>query len=711
MSYQLYWRSPALPFTGKQSPIAVPAGQVVSNAASIRFTGKGATNYGKIEQENMMRLLENFAGATAPDYPTVGQLWYDTQENNLKVCISTPGVGYPSTVWQQLNAMQVTEVGELPPPYPELGDTWFSRTGSASGIMYMYSGIGRYPQVNWDASTYWPATAMITNTSVLTNNTSTLGIKRNQDSFAGVNYNEAYIHGYTGSTAADVNGTILINGVSTIVPKGGLATQYPVDQGYIVWDQSGSMVSTTTVSYFVVQQTNDGARWFYDNNSVLVEFTPTSQMYVIGRITVSEQDDQTTPGVTEAAMFTSAPRLLDMTQVPSTRTSGAIGGWEQIWPAVETHGGRGEYEYMYGQLMRLIGNPSMYGGSGAETRAIQNLTDFRTLDASMQKAWQGISPLDTIVASGTSVSTLNGIGSLKVEVNSQDWDKLLSACRYAVSRLELPAGMVDDLAQHPFVQDGLPADPTVVALTGVRAIPNERRNRNRIGGLTVFSQYQETLNVLRAAIQNRYILKGMLEASGVGNAFASTVSATTQASFAAPGTALTGTVTHGLSFVFTDDTPDLERFFFSGAALQLVFSHSGTSTTADTALRTIANGFGRVRVLGDSTFVMTPAVTPTSQLAQSPVPLGFVNLSNTSSTLASLASGTATVAIRATRPAFNTVNVYIDITPGGTCSGSFAVTWSFIRDGETYFAPAVTDVYAKPITYSSGNKLGSTEFV
>lgn len=700
MSYQLFWRSPALPFTGKQNPIAVPAGQVVSNAASIRFTGKGATNYGKIEQENMMRLLENFAGPTAPDYPTVGQLWYDTQENNLKVCISTPGVGYPSTVWQQLNATQVTDVGELPPPYPELGDTWFSRTGSASGVMYAYSGIGRYPQVNWDASSYWPTAA-----------TTTLGIKRNQDTFTTVNFGEAYVHGYTGATAADVNGTILINGVSTTVPKGSIATQFPVDQGYIVWDQSGSMTSTSVAAYFVVHQTNDGARWFYDNNSVLIEFTPTAQMYVIGRITVAEQDDQSSPGVSAAVMFTSAPRLMDVMQVPATSTSGAIGGWEQIWPAVETHGGRGEYEYVYGQLMRLIGNPAMYGGSGAESRAIQNLTDFRTLDASMQKAWQAITPLDTLVASGTGVSTLNGIGSLKVEVNSQDWDKLLSACRYAVSRLELPSGMVNDLAQHPFVQDGLPADPTVVALTGVRAIPNDRRNRNRIGGLTVFSQYQESLNVLRAAIQNRYIMKGMLEASGVGNTFAPTVIATAQAAFAAPGTALTGTVTHGLSFVFTTVTPDIERFFFSGAAAQLVFAHSGTSTAADTALRTIANGFGRIRVLGDNTFVMTPAATPTSQLAQSPVPLGFANLGAVSTTLASLTSGTATIAIRATRPAYNQVNIYIDITSGGTCTGSFSVAWSYIRDGETYLAPGVLDVYPKPNTYSAIHKLGSTAFV
>ncbi len=696
MSYSLFWRSPALPFTQKQTAITVPAGSVVSNAASLRFTGKGATNYGKVQQENLMRLLENFAGDTAPDYPTVGQLWYDTTENNLKVCIATLGTGYPAVEWQQLNAMQVTDVGEAPPPNPELGDTWFSRTGAASGVMYMYTGIGRYPQQNWDATTYWPSAAV-----------NTLGIKLNTNTFAGVNtaYNEAYIHGYTGATAADVNGSILINGVTTAVTKGTLQTRYAVTNGYIVWDQGGTL--TGGGPYYVARQTLDGSRWFYDNNTTMVEFTPTSSMYVIGRVTVSEQDDNSTPGISSAVMFSSAPRLKDVMQVPATLTAGAIGGWEQIWPTVETHGGRAEYEYVHSQLMSLIGHPIMFGGAGADKNAITWLTDFRVLDASMQDAWQALTPLDTNVSSGTTVSTLNGVNALKVEVNSQDWDKLLAACRYAVNRLELPAGISDDIGVHPFVQDGLPSDPTITAFTGIRSIPNDRRQRNRIGSIALFSAYQETLNVLRAAIQNRYLLKGILEASGV-NGLYTNAATTTLSTYTATSSTLSGTVTTGLDITFDDTEPDLEQFFYSGAVMQFVLDHnpSASPTTADTALLTITNGSGRVRVAANNTFIMTPAAYPTAQLSQAPSGVGYVNMTAGGVTLGTITSGGATVAIRGLTVTQGSIRILVDITAGGALTGTTTIAWSYICDNETYTGPSF--VFAHP---TGTTKQGSSLFV
>lgn len=45
--------------------------------SSIPFYGKGVSNYGERIQENILQILENFAGSTAPEQPTIGQLWYD----------------------------------------------------------------------------------------------------------------------------------------------------------------------------------------------------------------------------------------------------------------------------------------------------------------------------------------------------------------------------------------------------------------------------------------------------------------------------------------------------------------------------------------------------------------------------------------------------------------------------------------------------------
>ena len=685
--YSLFWRSPALSYIQKQNPIAVPAGAIVSNAASLRFTGKGATNYGKIQQENLLRLLENFAGDVEPDFPTVGQAWYDTAAGVLKVCATTA----PSPLlWKSIGSTQISVTA---PPNPSLGESWFMPTGSSSGVLYVFSGVGRYPQVNWDATNgYYPPASTARANIIL--NSSVYGP-------ANTNYNEGYVHGFTAGVAADVNG--LIN-TSTTLPKGVLATQHPVIDGYIVYDQSSTMTGAVGQQYFIAQQTQNG-RWYYDNNTNLVEFTPNSSMLAVGRVTVSGEDVDQAPGLTAGVMWNETRTLTAVTQVIASKALAAIGGWEQVWPAVEVHGGRDEYDYMYGQLAALIGDPIMFGGSGAEGRYIQNLTDFKILDASMQRVWALRTPTDAGVNS-------TELGTLKVDPNSQDWDKLLAACRYAVARLELPAGMIADLASQPFVQDGLSVDTSLtgIVLPDPRAIPNDRRTRTRAGAITVFSQYQETANVLRAAIQQRYLLRGLLESSGVGNTFNSTVGTANQASFSAAGASFSGTTTHGLIFDFPVNGPEAPRFFNAGQALQLVLSHSGTSTPVDLTLRSITNTSGRIRITGDNTFVMSPAIP--ASLTQVPSNVGFRNFTapgGPSSLLATMTSGSSVVSIRGLLQSSSSVLIYVDITGGGALTGTFSVMWSYIQDTAQYGANV--RVYPVPAPYIAAHKYGSSIFV
>lgn len=152
MSYILQWKNPAV--DPLKTNITVPVASTVSNAASITFTGKGAANYGKVQQENLMRLLEHFADGTAPLYPTVGQLWYDTNNQVLKLCTSAAPLN-----WRSLAGVQVTDVGLPAPANPNLGDIWFERTGPLSGFLYVYTGLGRFPinaSVNGGWNQIWP---------------------------------------------------------------------------------------------------------------------------------------------------------------------------------------------------------------------------------------------------------------------------------------------------------------------------------------------------------------------------------------------------------------------------------------------------------------------------------------------------------------------------------------------------------------------------
>lgn len=702
MPLQLFWRSPALPYTQKQTPITVNAGATVSNAASLRFTGKGAPNYGKILQENLLRLLENFAGDTEPDFPTVGQTWYDTNLGVLRVCIATA----PDPVtWRSINATQITDVGDPAPSPAALGDTWFERVGSASGFQYVYTGLGRYPQVAWNATTagYFPPAA-----------TTTLALKLNTQTFAGAvgsNYSEAYLHGFTGITAADVAGTILVNGVATSIGPGAMFTAQANANGFIVWDTTATLTSSPMSTVFSVRQLDDGT-WQYDNNSTWVTFTPVPGMYAIGTITLPEKDTNVAPGITAATVWTTAVILKGLTQVPATQALGAIGGWEQTHPPVDMVAGRREYDFMLGLVSQLIGDPVGYGGGGAIGRAIGYLTPFHTLDASLRLAWAAATPLDTgVLVNATHPDT--SLDRLQVAPNAADWDRLLSAARYAVNRLELPVALYQDICPFPFVQDGRSAVADLTFTVGdVRRFPDERRTNGRMGSITLHRLYQETVNVLQAAIQSRYVLKGMLGTSGTNPSFAAGVAPVLQAAFTAnaAGSPFASAVTHSLQLRFTTSTVDLERFFYSGQAVELIVRHtpSGSPTAADTNLKAVCDTAGRVRITTDATYVMDSSATPA--LALTPGAQGWSSFTGGGIVLSTVSVGGATLTVRGIAVDSATLIVAVDVTAGGATTGLVATTWNYIADTETYNG-GLDRVYPTPLAFTGTDKGGSGLFV
>jgi len=60
-------------------------GTIDQISSDLTFIGKNATSYGEAFNENFVRILENFANTTQPNFPLQGQLWYDTTEGRLKV--------------------------------------------------------------------------------------------------------------------------------------------------------------------------------------------------------------------------------------------------------------------------------------------------------------------------------------------------------------------------------------------------------------------------------------------------------------------------------------------------------------------------------------------------------------------------------------------------------------------------------------------------
>lgn len=79
-----------IPFTNPQNPrgssLTIPDGYF-NDSTSLKLLGKNYPGYGSAIAENFLHLLENFASPTQP--PTgksvVGQMWYDTANNQTKV--------------------------------------------------------------------------------------------------------------------------------------------------------------------------------------------------------------------------------------------------------------------------------------------------------------------------------------------------------------------------------------------------------------------------------------------------------------------------------------------------------------------------------------------------------------------------------------------------------------------------------------------------
>jgi len=98
---------------------------VLDQSTSLYLIGKNYPNYGELQQENFVRLLENFANSTEPNAPLTGQLWYDTDAKKIKYYDGTRFKAPGPTV-------QATRPNE-----PEVGDQWWDTTNDQ---MFLYDG-------------------------------------------------------------------------------------------------------------------------------------------------------------------------------------------------------------------------------------------------------------------------------------------------------------------------------------------------------------------------------------------------------------------------------------------------------------------------------------------------------------------------------------------------------------------------------------------
>jgi hypothetical protein len=76
--------------------VTLADGTIDTVTTDIALFGKGYAGFGERLNENLVKMLENFANTSAPANKQKGQLWYDTLNNQIKgmerIQIQTSGI-------------------------------------------------------------------------------------------------------------------------------------------------------------------------------------------------------------------------------------------------------------------------------------------------------------------------------------------------------------------------------------------------------------------------------------------------------------------------------------------------------------------------------------------------------------------------------------------------------------------------------------------
>lgn len=104
----------------------VADGQVDQLSTDITLIGKNYSGFGEYFNENLIKMLENFASTTRPTHPIRGQIWFDVSELKLKVYSGT-----------QFLPVSSATIANTQPATLGVGDLWFN---DVDAQLYFFDG-------------------------------------------------------------------------------------------------------------------------------------------------------------------------------------------------------------------------------------------------------------------------------------------------------------------------------------------------------------------------------------------------------------------------------------------------------------------------------------------------------------------------------------------------------------------------------------------
>lgn len=107
------------------TPVASVVDGTVNNILDIALIGKNYAGYGESLNENFVWLLQNFAGLQPPKKPVAGELWFDAKTANLKINV------YDGVAWKTL---AINNISDSAPTIHTIGDLWYDTVNNQLNV-------------------------------------------------------------------------------------------------------------------------------------------------------------------------------------------------------------------------------------------------------------------------------------------------------------------------------------------------------------------------------------------------------------------------------------------------------------------------------------------------------------------------------------------------------------------------------------------------
>ena len=206
----------------------------VDNSTSLTFVGRNYSGYGQPVEENLVKLLENFANITAPTKPIQGQLWFNKKPSVRRLTVCYDGINFRD--------ISNVPYSASPPSGSTTGDLWWDSANSQIKVYSSITNTWTASQPYGGASSSWNFSRIEDTNSVNQNAIRGLSGDTVMVLFSNIKYTPNSVTGLTGNFPV-INKGINLPGANPITGSSANSTS----TGYLLWGTAADALSTQKV--------------------------------------------------------------------------------------------------------------------------------------------------------------------------------------------------------------------------------------------------------------------------------------------------------------------------------------------------------------------------------------------------------------------------------------------------------------------------------